>query len=149
MGKIDYQQLFLLIARLLLAGVFVLAALPKIEDPVAFSASVSAFRVVGPEFSNWVALILPWLELVIGIGILIPQIKSSSGILITTLLILFIGLHISAWARGLEIDCGCFGAEQAEKSTNYLWLVTRNALLLSACLLVLSKDLKGKTKTFC
>ncbi len=148
MGKVNYQQLFILIARLTLTGVFVLAALPKIKDPIAFSASVNAFRVVGPELSNWIALILPWLELIIGIGILFPQTKSSSGILIAMLLITFIGLHISAWARGLEIDCGCFGVEHSEKSTNYLWLVTRNALLLSACVLVLFRDFKNRAETY-
>ena len=144
MGKINYQQLLVLVARLTLAGIFVLAALPKIKDPVAFATSVNAFRIVGPELSNWIALVLPWFELTIGIGILIPQTKSSGGILISTLLLVFIGLHISAWARGLEISCGCFGAESSEKPTNYLWLITRNALLLGACILVIFEDFKSK-----
>ena len=146
MEKVNYQQLFVLVARLVLTGVFVLAALPKIKDPVAFATSVNAFQIVGPELSNWIALVLPWFELIIGIGILIPQIKSSSGLLIAMLLLVFIGLHISAWARGLEISCGCFGAESPEKPTNYLWLVFRNALLLGACLLVIIEDFKSKTR---
>ena len=149
MEKVNYQQLFILVARLLLTGVFVLAALPKIKDPVAFAASVNAFQVVSPGLANWIALVLPWLELVIGIGILLPPIKSSSGILIAVLLVAFIGLHISAWVRGLEIDCGCFGAKQSEKATNYLWLVTRNALLLCACLPVIFQDIKNRSKKFC
>ena len=140
MGKIKFSHLFVLIARLVLTGTFVLAAMPKIKDPVAFAASVNAFRVVGPELSNWVALILPWLELVIGIGILLPQIRLSSSILIATLLLAFIGLHASAWIRGLEISCGCFGTESAAESTDYGWLIIRNLLLLGACLLVIYKD---------
>ena len=140
MGKVNFSHLLALIARLMLTGTFVLAALPKIKDPLAFAASVSAFRVVGPELSNWVALSLPWLELVIGIGILLPQIRLSSSILIATLLLAFIGLHTSAWIRGLEISCGCFGTESAAESTNYLWLIMRNLLLLGACLLVIYKD---------
>ena len=140
MGKIDYRHLFVLLARLVLTGTFVLAALPKIKDPVAFSASVNAFQVVGPALANWVALLLPWLELIIAIGILIPQIRSASSILIAALLILFIGLHASAWMRGLEISCGCFGTESVDEPTNYLWLIIRNTLLLGACLLVIIKD---------
>lgn len=146
MGKVSYPHLFVLIARLALTWIFVLAALPKIKDPVVFATSVNAFRVVGPELSNWIALLLPWLELIVGIGILIPQIKSSSGILIASLLLVFIGLHSSAWVRGLEISCGCFGAESSEASTDYLWLITRNTLLLGACLLVISQDIKDKAK---
>ena len=142
MGKINYRHLFVLIARLVLTGTFVMAALPKIKDPVAFATSVNAFQVVGPTLSNWIALFLPWLELIVGIGILLPQIRSSSSILIAILLIVFIGLHASAWIRELEISCGCFGAESAEESTNYLWLITRNSLLLIACVLIISKDRK-------
>ena len=142
MGKINYRHLFVLIARLVLTGTFVMAALPKIKDPVAFATSVNAFQVVGPTLSNWIALFLPWLELIVGIGILLPQIRSSSSILIAILLIVFIGLHASAWIRELEISCGCFGAESAEESTNYLWLITRNSLLLIACVLIILKDRK-------
>ena len=146
MGKINYRHLIVLIARLVLTGTFVMAALPKIKDPVAFAASVNAFRVVGSDISNWIALFLPWLELILGIGILLPQIRSSSSILIATLLIVFIGLHASAWMRGLEISCGCFGAKSAEEPTNYLWLITRNTLLLAACVLVILKDRKTKSQ---
>lgn len=145
MGRISYQQLFVLIMRLVLASVFVSAALPKVRDPVAFANAVEGFRVVGPELSNWVALILPWLELVTGIGILIPWICRSSGIIIAALLVIFIALHASAWIRGLEIDCGCFGSETSDKSTNYLWLILRNTLLLGTCFPIIYKDWKNKS----
>ena len=146
MESINYSHLFVLVARLLLTGTFVMAALPKIKDPVAFATSVNAFRVVGPELSNWIALILPWLELVLGFGVLLPQIRRSSGILIATLLLIFIALHSSVWIRGLEISCGCFGTESATESTNYLWLITRNMLLLVACFLVIYEDRKIRGK---
>jgi putative oxidoreductase len=140
--KINYRHFFVLIVRLVVTGTFVMAALPKIKDPVAFAISVDAFQVVGPTLSNWIALFLPWLELILGIGILLPQIRSSSSILIAVLLIVFISLHASAWIRGLEISCGCFGTESAGESTNYLWLIIRNTLLLAACILVILKDRK-------
>lgn len=140
MGSISKQSLFVLIARLVLAGAFVMAALPKIQDPVAFATSVNAFRVIDSGLSGWVALLLPWLELVIGIGILLPTIRRASGALIGLLLLLFIALHTSAWMRGLDISCGCFGAETGESSTDYRWLILRNLLLLGATILVLRQD---------
>jgi len=149
MGKVNYKYLFVLIARLILAGIFIRAALPKIQDPVAFSSSVSAFHVVGPELANWIALILPWLELVVGIGILFPKIKTSSSFIIAALLPVFIALHASAWARGLEISCGCFGVESSEKPTNYFLLIIRNGLLLFICLFIIFEDFKNKAQTLC
>lgn len=140
MEKVSYRQLLILVFRMVLTGTFVMAALPKIKDPVAFATSINAFHVVGPALADWIALFLPWLELILGIGILLPQIRSASGILIAALLVIFIGLHASAWMRGLEISCGCFGAESLEEPTNYLWLITRNTLLLIASILVISRD---------
>jgi putative oxidoreductase len=138
------RAFFILLARLVVAGSFVMAALPKIQDPAGFATSVAAFRVLGPELSVWVALLLPWLELVIGIGIVVPAIRRGSASLIALLLITFIGLHASAWARGLDISCGCFGAETGAVSSDYRWLILRNAGLLIVTLLVLKRDLRNK-----
>ncbi len=146
MAAITNRHLFVLLARLALAGVFVTAALPKIEDPVAFASSVDAFRVINSGLSGWVALCLPWLELVLGIGILLPVIRRASGALIGLLLLLFIALHLSAWARGLDISCGCFGSETGEATADYRWLILRNLLLLGAVLLVLKQDRRNNNE---
>lgn len=143
MAEINPKAYLLLIARLVLSGVFLLAALPKIQDPLAFAASVEGFRVVGGELSAWVALLLPWLELVTGIGLLIPQVRRGSAASLIVLLILFIALHSSAWIRGLDISCGCFGETEAETLPNYLWLILRNSALLIAAICVLCRDWKA------
>lgn len=144
MGAIKQKSLFILLARLVIAGVFISAALPKIQDPIAFAVSVSGFRVTGPELSAWIALFLPWLELVLGVGIVIPEIRRCCGALISLLLLAFITLHISAWARGLDISCGCFGAETGETGSDYRWLILRNLALLIASILALRQDLRNK-----
>ncbi|TVP79260.1 MAG: hypothetical protein EA353_06670 [Puniceicoccaceae bacterium] len=133
----------ILIARLVVAAAFILAALPKIQDPVAFAASVDGFRVVSGELTLWVAVFLPWLELVIGFGLLIPQIRLGSGVLISSLLLVFMGLHISAWMRGLDINCGCFTTEASTEPPNYIWLLVRNSGLLLATISVLYRDIRN------
>ena len=138
------RTLLVLLARLLLAAVFVLSALPKLQDPGAFAAAVANYRVIGAELSAWVALGLPWLELVLGVGILLPPIRRSSSVLLLLLLLLFIGLHASAWARGLEISCGCFGSEGGAAASDYRWLILRNLGLALAAGLVLRQDLWNK-----
>ncbi len=139
MGGVIDNRLLLLVARLTVAGVFVVAALPKLQDPEAFAGSVRTFRVVGAAGAAWVALLLPWLELVAGTGLLLPRLRHASGLIIAALLASFVALHLSAWARGIDADCGCFGAAQGE-STSYLWLILRNLALLALLLPVLWTD---------
>lgn len=139
-APISPKAYLLLIARPVVSAAFIMAALPKIQDPVAFAVSVEGFRVVTGDLASWVALGLPWLELVIGFGLLIPQIRRGSALMISLLLIVFIGLHASAWMRGLNISCGCYGANESDQSPNYLWLILRNVGLLVACVCLLARD---------
>jgi uncharacterized membrane protein YphA (DoxX/SURF4 family) len=137
----NWHALFILIARLVIAAVFIVAALPKIQAPDAFAESVAAFRVIGPTASSWVALFLPWVELAIGIGLLTRSLRRCSGGLMLLLLLLFIALHLSAWSRGLNLDCGCFG--QSEASTTGYWdPLLRNCALLLSLTLVMIHDTK-------
>lgn len=144
MAEINAKAYLALVAQLIVAAAFLLAALPKIQDPVAFETSVEAFNIVGSTLSSWTALILPWLELVIGIGLLVPQMRRASALIIIGLLLLFIGLHASAWARGLDISCGCYGQSKTEDSPNYLFLILRNTGLLLAVGIVFIRDLRNR-----
>lgn len=146
MAAVDTKAYFVLLARLVLSAAFILAALPKIQDPVAFAASVDGFRVVSGELTLWVALVLPWLELVIGFGLLIPQLRLGSSFIIGSLLVVFMLLHLSAWMRGLDISCGCFAPETGSTSPNYLWLLTRNFAFLLAAGIILRRDLRNMPK---
>lgn len=138
MGQINAKAYVTLIARLVVSAAFLLAALPKIQDPVAFAVSVEGFRVVSGQPALWVALALPWLELVIGLGLLVPKLRRGSGLIIAALLLLFIGLHASAWMRGLDISCGCYG--ESDDPANYPWLLLRNTGLLAATVAVSIRD---------
>lgn len=144
MEAVDRKAYLILIARLVVSAAFILAALPKIQDPVAFATAVDGFRVVGGQLTVWVALILPWLELFIGLGFLAPQFRLGSGFLIGILLAVFMGLHLSAWMRGLDISCGCFGSESGDAAPNYFWLIGRNCALLLATIVVFRRDLRNE-----
>lgn len=139
-----WRPLSSLVARLTLAGVFALAALPKIQNPTEFAVSVAAFRVLPEALVPWTALLLPWLELVIAIGLLTPWLKQASAWLIACLLASFIVLHGTAWARGLDISCGCFGL--TESSPAYIWLILRNFGLLAMVWLVLKFPTSSELK---
>ena len=135
-----------LLGRLIVSAAFILAALPKIQDPAAFATSVEGYRIVTGNLAMWIALVLPWLELVAGLGLLIPQIRRGSNLIIALLLIVFTVLHASAWARGLDINCGCFSPHGSEKAPDYLWLILRNLGLLTACVCVLICDWQNRQR---
>jgi uncharacterized membrane protein YphA (DoxX/SURF4 family) len=144
MVGINFSALLALIVRLVLAWVFISAGLPKIQDPVVFGAAIDGYRVVSGSLTLWIAVVLPWLELFIGVGLLTPWLRRASACLMTLLLAVFLALHASAWIRGLDISCGCFG-ESAE-SPDYHWLILRNLAFLAASVFILCKSLGNKKK---
>lgn len=142
MDRISAKCLLLLIARLVLVWVFIRAGLPKVQDPVAFAASIDGYRVISGSLSMWVALFLPWLEIIISVGVLTPWLRRGSATIMALLLGLFIALHGSAWARGLDIECGCFG--ESTSSPDYHWLILRNLGLLLITIFVLLATRRNK-----
>ena len=100
--------------RLILAGVFLYAAFPKLLNPLAFAKAIDNYRIVipiiGKGYIFLVAGFLPAVELVTGLGFLWKRAKHGSAVIAGILLIFFIFLLSQAVARGLNIDCGCFGA---------------------------------------
>ena len=141
MEQVSLKYFIALIARLIIAGAFVWAALPKIMAPLDFAVAVSGFRLLSPVMTNWVAVLLPWLELITAIGLLTPWLRRASGLCIGLMLSLFITLHLYAWMLGLNIDCGCFGKGTENGYPNYLWAVGRNICLLLACGWIIVIDL--------
>ena len=121
-----------LAARLLLAGVFGVAGALKLADPAAATRAVSAYEIVPTGVADLVGYALPAAELGLAVLLLIGLAVRFSAIVSAVLLVMFIAAIISAWARGLSIDCGCFGGGGAVEagSTQYLDEIVRDVGLL-------------------
>lgn len=102
--------------RLAVGVTFIYAAVPKITDPFSFSISIRNYQLVFPEWTNIMAIILPWIELYAGILLITgPYIHASARILAILTIIFSIALA-SALIRGLDIGCGCFSpSDQSDK----------------------------------
>jgi uncharacterized membrane protein YphA (DoxX/SURF4 family) len=103
---------FALAARIVAAAIWLVAGIAKARDLDAFHAQVAAYDALPHALTSWVAYGLPLLEIALGgylaIGLLIrPAAWLSLG-----LLAVFLAAQAQAWARGLVIDCGCFGTLQ-------------------------------------
>lgn len=122
-----------LAARLLTGGVWVWAGAVKIGDPYASVQAVRAYQLLPADLAEVVGHLLPTLEVVVGIALIVGVLTRVSGGVSALLFVAFIVGIASVWARGIEIDCGCFGGGGAEAgaSADYPWEIARDVGLLA------------------
>jgi uncharacterized membrane protein YphA (DoxX/SURF4 family) len=104
-----YGSWFGLLSRLILGGVLFSAGWLKIFTPAKSQMSVRAYEVLPISLANFLGIALPWLEVGFGILLILGIGVRLSAIVGGGLMIVFIAAISQAWARGLSIDCGCFG----------------------------------------
>ena len=103
----DWFQLAL---RIIIAGVFLYAAVPKILNPQEFYLNILGYNFIQGTPAKLVALWLPWAELIAAIGIIFNVWMQANLRLIQAMLSGFIILLILTLIRGIDADCGCFGS---------------------------------------
>lgn len=122
--------------RIVLAGVLLAAAAPKIADPAAFAAKLPNYRVFPDSLANIVAAVAPMLELLAAATLLTGRLYRGGVWLTAGLMAMFTALIGSALARGIDLDCGCFGALAPTEPVGALDLVRNLVLLGLASVLV-------------
>ena len=103
------KRVFGLVVRLVVGVVGLVAGLSKFSDPAGTVRSVRAYRLLPEAIVPTVGHLLPSLEIVIGIALILGLLTRGFGIVSALFFLAFIIGISSAWARGLEINCGCFG----------------------------------------
>lgn len=120
--------------RVGLGGVWVVAGALKAADLGQSVQSVVAYEVMPMSMARLIGWGLPFVEVALGLilisGIFTRWAALASGAL---QLVMMVGL-VSAWSRGLSIDCGCFsaGGEVAPEATTYLRSLIRDFVFLLA-----------------
>ena len=123
--------------RFLLGVVFLLAGGMKLAHPAAFFSDLLGFGVPFPEmFLRVVAVYLPWLELLVGFGLLLNFWAETIRPLASVLCLVFVLMLAQAVLRGLDLNCGCFGAAGAGWFERPDVALVRATLLLAASLYV-------------
>jgi len=97
------------VARLGLAAVFLVSGMLKAIDTDGTYVAVRAYDVLPKAAVAVVAGVLPWLEIALGLLLLAGLATRSAAVAAAGLLLVFVAGVTQAWARGLSIDCGCFG----------------------------------------
>jgi len=127
----------LAVVRWLVGLVFLVSAVGKIADPAGFAESVAAYRILPNFLINPFAMVLPWVEVFVGLSLINRISVSGSALLAIVLSFVFLVAVISAMARGLDIECGCFTVAKSKVGWE---LIARDLILLGMSLVLFLGD---------
>jgi uncharacterized membrane protein YphA (DoxX/SURF4 family) len=115
MKSIIENKLLNIALRYLLGFIFIYAAIEKIAVPEEFAKAIMNYRILPLPTVNMMAIVIPWVELLAGLGLIAGvSIRSNALLILSMLLVFFVAIAI-ALIRGLDISCGCFGTASVSK----------------------------------
>ncbi len=125
-----------LLARLLLGGVLLAAGGLKVGALGESVVAVRAYLILPYELTELVGYALPLAEIALGLALITGTFTRVSGALGALLMLVFAAGIASAWARGLSLDCGCFGGggviDPEVAKAAYPWEIARDIGLAAA-----------------
>ncbi|MDX1583676.1 MAG: MauE/DoxX family redox-associated membrane protein [Thermoanaerobaculia bacterium] len=142
--------------QILLGLFFIIAALPKITDPPAFAQLIYNYKLVASDLAgvnvlNLMALALPWLELLLGLALVLGIWRRTAVLFIGALLVVFIVAISINLVRGNPIDCGCFDPGGSDKTAEQKfldmgWTIVRDLAMLAMVVQILFGMLREKVE---
>ena len=143
-------SLFRTIVRSLVALLLIWAGLSKLGDPVSAYTALLAYQLPAPGLLlKLVALALPWLEVLCGLMLLANFHRRLALLVMSVLFSVFLVVVGQAFARGLDISCGCFnlrlfGIDEATAAARFYesvgFALVRNLILLGSALYLLRTE---------
>jgi uncharacterized membrane protein YphA (DoxX/SURF4 family) len=122
------KRWLLIAGRLGIAVIFLYAGIAKVREPwLQFAVSIESFKVVPDTWLEPIARMLPWCEIALGIALISGILARWFSLLATGMLAWFLFIGIRAYAKGLTVDCGCFGSGGG--AIDAKWFVEHAAML--------------------
>lgn len=115
MRTILSNKYLLLFLRVALGSIFIFSAVMKIIDTTYFVKSLENYKLLPVESLNIFALVIPCLELIIGILLLLGIFVKEGALIGSIMMTVFIAAILIALERGLDIECGCFGTADGSR----------------------------------
>lgn len=107
------QDRIILLLRILLGIVLIWSSVGKIADPATFARDIDNYHLVPWGLENTMAIILPWLEATVGLGLILGIMVRGAALWTVSMMAVFIVAIGSALLRGYNIECGC-GLKEGE-----------------------------------
>ena len=124
------------VLRVALGVLFLLAAWPKLHDPEGFAKAISHYRMLPEPVERVLALVLPPLELLVGVCLVLGVVDAGASAIVVALMMVFTVAVAVALGRGLDISCGCFDTEGGTK-VGVMKVIENLALLAAAAVVTL------------
>jgi len=144
--KILLSPLLYYVIRFVLGSIFVYAGFIKLIDPKTFAKAISQYDLVPESMLIPVAIGLPAIELLAGLGLIFAIRGSLSiifGLLITFVIVLWYGI-----LNNLSIDCGCFSPEELKSYTSLWHAFYQDLVMITAVIyLYVSHEIRSRKKT--
>lgn len=123
---------FGLLARLTVGIVWIVAAVAKLPYPADSVRAVRAYDLLPEAIVPTIGHALPLVELLVGILLVVGAFTRPTSVVSSLMFVAFVIGISSAWARGLQIDCGCFGGGgyDSNAASKYPWELARDGGLL-------------------
>ncbi|MFA5403813.1 MAG: MauE/DoxX family redox-associated membrane protein [Ignavibacteria bacterium] len=135
------------ILRLIIGGMFIYVAYNKLINPEEFAKAIKNYDMLPFWIINIMAIILPYIELFSGLFLILGIYKKGSSAIIGISLVIFIIALTIAYARGLNIDCGCgFSSliqEKASKDELIIRIIEDIFMLIGIAVVYMFCDKKG------
>ena len=132
-----------ILARVALGVIFLVAAWGKIADPASLAKIIHNYHILPDVLINLAALILPWVEAVIGICLIVGYASRGASLLSTLLLVVFIAAMGYAYSQGYDTQCGCF-TTKADDAISARTFIRDGSILALALLVTVGSFLRAR-----
>lgn len=136
-------------ARLILGGVFIYASIDKIAYPKEFAAIVMRYHILPERLAIYFAFFLPWLELFLGVFVILGFFVRESALSLSFLVLIFMIAIMIRSIAGPIGNCGCFSLHPSGTSQSPAFLIFRDIFfLLCGLVLALANKAKKQHRSF-
>ncbi|MDR1480119.1 MAG: hypothetical protein LBJ00_14380 [Planctomycetaceae bacterium] len=108
-GEFSLLKLFDRSVTWIFGVVFLLSGIPHWDNPYFFLGSVYAYKLVSPGIGQMVAIVMPLVQLIFAFCFLTRTFLDAAHLGTLFLFLCFAIVQSTAWFRGFDISCGCFG----------------------------------------
>ncbi len=106
---------------------WLVAGIAKVTNLTQFHAQVDQYRFLPHALEAPFAYTLPFVEIFVGLYLLVGLLTRAAAVVACVLMVVFVIAQAQAWARGLSLDCGCFGTLTHEQVG--FWTIVRDVAL--------------------
>ncbi len=123
------------VSRIVIGVILIYAGVNKLSNPNEFASAIDNYHLLPFGSENLVAIIMPWIEILAGIGLILGIYVNGSALIAFVMFGIFIIAIASALVRGYNIECGCgikagdmVGIDKILENTVYFalaWLILK------------------------